>query len=161
MDKMRILLCGMGNEERGDDGFGSYIVKNIHETDIIKTINCHLYLENYLNKIVSFNPTMIILFDTVKNNDDKTIFLRNDEILAHSPISASTHSLPFSAIYQFLKKRGKPEIWFIGVRPNSYEHFSDETMKIAQRVTQVFNLLDRKKNLSMISLYENLSTILK
>jgi len=158
---MRILLCGIGNRERGDDGFGPYIVEQIKETDNIKKIDCHLYPENYLNKISSFAPDLIIFFDAIKKEGTETIFLKNDEIIAHNPISVSTHNLPFSAIYQFLKVNCRAEIWFLGVRPHSYEKLSDETMAVAQRITHVFNSLDIQKNLDIINLYENLSTAIR
>lgn len=158
---MRILLCGMGNKERGDDGFGPYVVKNIRETDTIKPIDCHLYPENYLNKITSFDPDVIIFLDTVKKEDAKATFLRNEEIIAHNPISVSTHSLPFSAIYQFLKENSQAEIWFLGVRANSYEKLSDEITTVAHRITNVFNSLDTQKNLDIMSFYEKLSTAIR
>lgn len=158
---MRILLCGMGNRNRGDDGFGSYVVENIHESDTFKKINCSLYPENYLNKIVSFNPDLIIFLDTIKQNGLEVVLLRNEEITESSPISVSTHNLPFSSIYQYLKENSNAHIWFLGMKPHSYEQLSDETMARANRIIDVLNSLDKQKNLDIIKLYENLSTTLR
>lgn len=160
--RMKLLLCGMGNKERGDDGFGPYIVENVRETDNIKKIDCNLYPENYLNKIVSLNPDLIIFFDTVKKEGAKTFLLRNDEIVTNNPISVSTHNLPFSAIYQFLRENSKAEIFLLGVSVNSYQELSTETKNIADRICAVFKSIDKQKNLNIIvELYENISAAIR
>jgi Ni,Fe-hydrogenase maturation factor len=63
----------MGNKERGDDAFGPYIVENFQETDNIKKIDCNLYPENYLNKIIDLRPELIIFLDTIKKQDSGII----------------------------------------------------------------------------------------
>ncbi|MCK4252774.1 hydrogenase maturation protease [candidate division WOR-3 bacterium] len=158
---MRILLCGMGNKERGDDGFGPYIVENIQETDNIKKIDCNIYPENYLNKIIALHPDLIIFLDTIKKQDLRVILLKNKEILQGSPISISTHNLPFSAIYQYLKENTNAHIWFLGVKPYSYERLSDKTITIANRIIDFLNSLDGQKKLSIIKTYETLTTTLR
>ena len=158
---MRIVLCGMGNKERGDDGFGPYIVENIQETDNIKKIDCNIYPENYLNKIIALHPDLIIFLDTIKKQDLRVILLKNKEILQGSPISISTHNLPFSAIYQYLKENTNAHIWFLGVKPYSYERLSDKTITIANRIIDFLNSLDGQKKLSIIKTYETLATTLR
>ncbi len=158
---MKILLCGMGNRDRGDDGFGPYVLENIQETDIIKKIDCELYPENHLNKIVFSNSDLIIFFDTVKKENANAVLLKDEEIVENSPISITTHSLPFSSIYQYLKENSSAHIWFLGVHPHSYEHLSNETEIIADRIIKMFNLLDKQNDYNIISIYENLSATLR
>lgn len=158
---MKILLCGMGNKERGDDAFGPYIVENFQETDNIKKIDCNIYPENYLNKIIALHPDLIIFLDTIKKQDSGVILLKNKEILQGSPISISTHNLPFSAIYQYLKENTNAHIWFLGVKPYSYERLSDKTITIANRIIDFLNSLDSQKKLSIIKTYETLSATLR
>jgi hydrogenase maturation protease len=158
---MKILLCGMGNKYRGDDGFGSYVVENIHDTDVIKTIDCEIYPENYLNKIISFEPDVILFLDTIKKDGSKAILLKDEEILENNPLSISTHNLPFTSIYQYLKKNSEAHIWLLGIRPKSYERLTQETLEMAQQIISVFNSLDCKNNIDIIELNENLSVTLR
>jgi hydrogenase maturation protease len=151
----------MGNKERGDDAFGPYIVENFQETDNIKKIDCNLYPENYLNKIIDSHPDLIIFLDTIKKQDSGVILLKNKEILENNPISISTHNLPFSAIYQYLKENTNAHIWFLGVKPYSYEKLSDETIAIADQVIDILNSLDKQKDLNIIEIYETLFTTLR
>lgn len=156
-----MLLCGMGNRDRGDDGFGSYIVNHIQESDRLRKIDCNIYLENYLNKIVNENPDLIIFFDTVKREGSQAILLKNEEILENNPISISTHNLPFSSIYEYLKANTRAKIWFLGIPPISFEKMSSTTEKVAQKIIRTLNFLDNQEKLNIIKIYENLSTTLK
>ncbi|MGB3479209.1 MAG: hydrogenase maturation protease [bacterium] len=158
---MKIFLCGMGNRDRGDDGFGSYIVENIQESDCLKKIDCALYPENYLNKMTSENPDLIIFLDAVKRQGSQTVFLKDGEILENNPISVSTHNLPFSAIYQFLKANTQAEIWFLGVKPSSFEKMSSATKTVAHKIINILSFLDNQEKINILKVYETLSTTLK
>jgi hydrogenase maturation protease len=156
-----ILLCGMGNKQRGDDGFGPYIIEHVRESDAVKKIDCHLFPENYLNKMVSRNPDVIIFFDAVRGIEKRTVFLENSEITECSTISITTHNLPFSAIYDYIKQYSKAKIWFFGVKPLSYEVMSHEVLELADGIVEFFNTLDKEEKANIIDVYENLSTTLR
>ena len=158
---MKMLLCGIGNKDRGDDGFGAYILENIQESKCLRKIDCTLYPENYLNKMVNENPDLIIFLDTIKRQGSQNILLRNEEILENNPISVSTHNLPFSAIYEYLKANTQAKIWFLGVCPISFEKMSEITKTVAHKIMNALNFLDRQDNLNIIEIYETLSTTLK
>ncbi|MGB3342049.1 MAG: hydrogenase maturation protease [bacterium] len=158
---MRILLCGMGNRDRGDDGFGSYIVDNIQESDNLRKVDCTIYPENYLNKMVDESPDLIIFLDAVKREGSQAILLRNREVLENNPISISTHNLPFSAIYEYLKANTQAKIWFLGIPPISFEKMSETTKKVAHKIINALHFLDKQEKLNIIKIYETLSTTLK
>ncbi len=151
----------MGSRSRGDDAFGQYIVENIQETASVKQIDCGLYPENYLNKMVSYNPDLIIFFDAIEKQGGSFVLLKDEEILIQNPLSVSTHNLPFSSIYHYLKESSHASIWFLGIQPRSYTHFTEETQKSAQRITDIFNSLDNEKKIDIIDLYETLYTTLE
>lgn len=151
----------MGNRSRGDDGFGPYVIEQIKETDSIKKVDCNLYPENYLNKIISYNPDLVIFFDAIQRHGEESVLLRDDEVLKNNTISVSTHSLPFSSIYYYLKENSHANIWLFGVRPISYTHLTEEVISSAKRVIDVFNSLDSEHQINIIKLYETLSLTLR
>ena len=161
MNAVKISLCGMGNKARGDDGFGPYVIENVQETDNIKKIDCGLHPENYLNKILTLNSDLIIFFDTIKKKDAKIVLLKNEEIIEKNPVSVSTHNLPFSAIYQYLRENTKAEIFLFGVSARSYQEFVGETKDIADRICTILNNIDKQKNLNTIDIHANLSTAIR
>ncbi len=159
--RMKMLLCGIGNKDRGDDGFGAYILENIQESNYLRKIDCALYPENYLNKMVSENPDLIIFLDTIRRQGSQNILLRNGEILENNPISISTHNLPFSAIYEYLKANTRAKIWFLGICPISFEKMSETTKIVAHKIINALNFLDKQEKQDIIKIYETLSTTLK
>ena len=158
---MNLLLCGMGNIERGDDGFGPYIIHNLRSLKQIKTIDCGMHIENYLNKIVSEDPDLIVLLDTIEQCPPKGVLLRNEEIMHNQALSVTTHALPFSAMYDYLKAQGRSQIWLFGVKPLSYEAFSDSVKILAHEVIQAAKFLDIQDKINIINVYETLSSTLR
>jgi hydrogenase maturation protease len=158
---MTILLCGIGNVERGDDGFGPYIIRNINKTQNIKTIDCGIYLENYLTKIVECDADLIVLLDTIRVDGKETLLLRNEEIVQNQALSVTTHNLPISAVYEFLREQGPADVWFLGIRPLSYQHFSEKIKAFADHLIAFFLLLDKQDKINIINIYENLSSTLR
>jgi hydrogenase maturation protease len=158
---MTILLCGLGNTERGDDGFGPYIIKNLGDLKKIKTMDCGMHIENYLNKIISMAPDLIILFDTVEHGPADVVLLRNEEIVANQALSITTHNLPFNSIYDYLKKQSSADIWLVGVMPRSYLNLSDSVRSFAHKVIEWLKILDNESKISILNLYETLSSTLR
>jgi hydrogenase maturation protease len=124
-------------------------------------MDCGMHPENYLNTIISLRPDVIVLLDTVSKRGSKTVFLKDEEILEQSTLSVSTHNIPMSALYQYLKENCSARICFVGIRPLSYEQMTEEVTAVAQRIIKYFDLLDNKKNINIIGIYENLSSTLR
>ena len=154
---MRVVICGIGNKERGDDAFGPYIVEHIRESQRIRKIDCGLQPENYVPKIIDPVPELVIFFDTIASGQSKPVLLRDEAIIEMSPVSVSTHSLSFGAICELLKDSGVASVFFFGVPVVSYTHFSSQTKDVADRVISVLNDIDKSQGLSIMGLYEALS----
>ncbi|MBN2620459.1 hydrogenase maturation protease [candidate division WOR-3 bacterium] len=158
---MTVLLCGMGNIERGDDGFGPYVVQHLGTLKKMKTLDCGMHIENYLNTIIRMAPDLVLLLDTVENIPTQTVLLRNEEILKSQPLSLTTHVLPFSSMYEYIKDQCGAEVWLLGAAPQSYEHFSDPVRLLAQKVIRWSEFLDSEKEIDIINVYETLSSTLR
>ena len=154
---MVIVACGVGQRDRGDDGFGPYVIEQLGGQESIRKIDCGLYPENYLNKIIALAPDLVIFFDTIMNVRERAVILRNEEILERTPVSVTTHSMSFAAMCEFLRANGVSDIFFFGVPILSYEVLSKETKDIANRVIAILNEVDKHPGFGIINLYEALS----
>lgn len=157
---MTILLCGIGNLERGDDGFGPHIIQNLSTTRHIKTLNCGLHIENYLNKIVEYKPDLIIILDAIAGGEREIWLLQNEEIVQHQALSVTTHNIPFSALYEYIKTHSQADVWLLGVTPRSYEHFTERTEAFAHHLIQFFDSLDKQSKIDILNIYETVSSII-
>ena len=154
---MHVVICGIGNTDRGDDAFGPYIVEHVRESERIKKIDCGLHPENYVHKVIDWVPALVIFFDTIARGQPKSILLRDEAIIEMSPVSVSTHNLSLGAIYELLKENGVASIFFFGVPVVSYTHYSSQTKSVADRVIKVLNDIDKTEGFSIMGLYEALS----
>jgi hydrogenase maturation protease len=154
---VRVVICGIGSKERGDDAFGPYIIEHVKESESIKTIDCGLHPENYLGKILQSPPELVILFDTATGVEGRTVLLKDNEIFEQSPVSVSSHSLSLGAICELLKENGVESIIFFGVVPVSYTQYSSEVKVVADRVVSIINDIDKTAGFSIMSFYEALS----
>jgi|GEM_PF-1186265 len=155
--RMKIVVCGVGALDRGDDGFGPYVIEQLGVSDTVVKFDCGLYPENYLNKIIALAPDLVMFFDAVAGGETGPVMLKNEEIAEQSPVSVTTHSLSFGAIYDFLRENGVEHVFFLGLPAISYELFSESNKMIADRLIAVLNNIDTASGLSIISLYEALS----
>jgi len=158
---MRIVVCGVGNVERGDDAFGPSVIEHLHEGETLRKIDCGLFPENYLNKIVSLLPDLVIFLDTIGREEMKSMILMNEEIAGRSALSVSTHNLSFTAIHEFLKNSGVKDVFFIGVPVHSYAHYSAGVRAIADRIVAILNNIDSMRGFDIIKMYELLSEQLR
>ncbi len=63
-DARRIVLCGVGNEKRGDYGFGAYLAEALSvvvENLNFLPINCHDVPESQAGAIIRFRPELVIV----------------------------------------------------------------------------------------------------
>ena len=158
---MRIVVCGIGSRDRGDDGFGPYIIDHLKDSGIVEKMDCELYPENYLNRLCSMSPDLVIFLDAMSGGEGEAVLLRNEDIIERSPLSVTTHNLPFSAVVQFLRENGVPDIFFLGVQAASYERLSGRVKDIADRLIAVLNTIDKEQGFDIIRLYEALSEQLR
>lgn len=143
--RRRIAVMGIGNELKGDDAIGPLISEKIKNKlkDDKKYEIIHISTnvpENFMGKIDSFNPDILLMIDAADFNENPGHFrlIDIDEI---SRYSLSTHNMPLSI---FLKNIGIDEnnIFFIGVQIKSTEFGSDITEEVLSTVPKVMKLAD-------------------
>jgi Ni,Fe-hydrogenase maturation factor len=64
----KILFVGIGNLLKSDDGVGVYISKNIVNKSNISSLTVETGIENYIGKINSLKPDILVLIDCVDFN---------------------------------------------------------------------------------------------
>ncbi|UCD20332.1 MAG: hydrogenase maturation protease [candidate division WOR-3 bacterium] len=158
---MRVVACGIGNIERGDDAFGPLIIEGLHEGDTLSKIDCGIHPENYLNVIVALSPDIVLFLDSIRQGEKESVLLRNDEIVSNAPLSVSGHCLSLTAMYEFLKESGVKDVLFLGVPVRSYSRISPGVRAVADRLISALNNVDNMHGLDIMRMYEVLSEQLR
>jgi hydrogenase 3 maturation protease len=108
------LFVGVGNVLHRDDGAGPYIVQRIHENDHIRVLNAEASIENYIGKINTINPDILILTDSVSFNEKPGYW----QLLPAERVcdfTTGTHNISLNKVSELFKAR----VWILGIQPES------------------------------------------
>jgi len=139
----RVVICGIGNDVRGDDAFGVLVAERLKELldnpDVL-VLNCGEVPENYTGKIANFNPDLVVLVDAVDFGGEVGEYIIADPggTLGEA---ISTHGLPLKFVTQFMKTMVKAEFVLIGCQPGSTGLFQEPSELIKKRAERLAELL--------------------
>ena len=109
----KLLILGVGNELKRDDGVGPFIVDNLDEKDNVICINAKTVPENFTGKIRKEQPSHVIIVDACLMGGeagDIKIVDKDDFV----NIGISTHSMSLSYFVKYLERDNDFKIIFVG-----------------------------------------------
>ena len=144
----RLVIVGIGNVLKNDDGLGVVILKELQgkTSDKISLIDCGTVPEAYVGPIRKFSPSHILMIDAAEiGSKPGTIrFVFTDEIQG---ISISTHTLPLNVFTEYLKKETNAEIALLAVQPKNLEFGNSLSSEVLNAITFLSNtILDISQN---------------
>ena len=113
----KVLILGIGNTLRRDDGFGSILARAIRGKIKQKVVDVKTVPENYLGLIVKNNPDTILIIDAVDFKEKPgaiRIFSLKDVLTSNLFF---THNLSPHLLINFLNENLKANIIFLGIQP--------------------------------------------
>ncbi len=139
----KVVICGIGNDVRGDDAFGVIVaeeLKNRLKSDKIVILNCGGVPESYVGKIVNENPTHVIFIDAVDFGG------KPGEIVIADPEgtlgeSFSTHRLPLKLLVSYLKQNINAKFILIGCQPKQLGLFIEMSEEVKQSAEKLVEIL--------------------
>ena len=118
----RIVIIGIGNELRRDDFVGIQVVRDLRENvpGFVMLIESETVPENYIDEIIIFNPTHLLLIDAgMMGCKPGTIkFIRYDSVLKANA-AVSTHSLPLRIFCDYLDMALRIKIALLIIQPEN------------------------------------------
>jgi len=141
-DAKKVLICGIGNDTRGDDAFGVYVVEKLKEmisNQKVVFLNCGEMPESYTGKIIRENPSHVVFIDAVHFEG------KPGEIVLADPEGTlgeafSTHKMPLKLLVRYLKQHTKAKFILIGAQPKQtglFVEMSEELRESAERLVKI------------------------
>ena len=138
----KVVICGIGNDVRGDDAFGVIVaeeLKNRLKSDKIAILNCGEVPESYVGKIVNENPTHVIFIDAVDfgGKPGEVVIADPEGTLGES---FSTHRLPLKLLVGYLKQNINAKFILIGCQPKQlglFVEMSEEVKQSAEKLVEI------------------------
>lgn len=140
-----ILIVGIGNTLKGDDGAGVLICQQLKDIIGQNVIDAGTVPENYIQPIIKKAPNVLLIIDAIDFGAcaGAINIFRPDQL---NSLAISTHALSPRLFVDVICKSISPEVYFIGIQPGQTVLGRPLTPEVEQAIK---------------SLTETLSTILK
>ena len=144
-DCEKLIILGVGNELKCDDGVGPFIIKKLKEEDIedknkLLFINAETVPENFTGKIRKEKPTHLIIVDAcLMGGQPGDIKIVDKYDFAN--IGISTHSMSLSFFVRYLEKDTDFGIIFIGIEPESMDYSENLTKNVEKTAYEFIDIL--------------------
>lgn len=136
----KLLILGVGNELKCDDGVGPFIVDNLDEKDNVICINAKTVPENFTGKIRKEQPSHVIIVDACLMGGeagDIKIVDKDDFV----NIGISTHSMSLSYFVKYLERDNDFKIIFVGIEPETMDWGEKPTEQVEKTAYYFIDLL--------------------
>lgn len=142
-DMDKVLICGIGNENRGDDAFGIYVAERLREEIKSKRVVvfiCYEAPESFVSKIIKENPRHIIFIDAIhfEGKPGEVTLADPEETLGEA---LSTHKMPLRLLVQFLKTQINAKFILLGCQPEQTTLFAPMSDRVKESAEAVVKLL--------------------
>ncbi len=136
-----VLIVGIGNSLKGDDGAGPAVCEQLKDSRIsAEVIDTATAPENYIQKIISKAPQNLIVIDAVDfgaQAGEIKIF-EPEQLSSHI---LSTHTLSPRIFIEMITKSIKTDVYFIGIQPAQTEFGKPLSEQIEKAVDIICRML--------------------
>ncbi len=111
-----VLILGVGNIDKGDDGAGSMLVQEIDGRVSATCIDAGVAPENFLEKVVQEKPDTVIIVDAADfGGSPGEVRIFGPERISSGGLS--THALSLDMACQYLNDRIDTKIHLLAIQP--------------------------------------------
>ncbi|MBN2667243.1 MAG: hydrogenase maturation protease [Bacteroidales bacterium] len=136
----KILFVGIGNVLKQDDGAGVYISNRIVERDNIGTLTVEVSIENYIGKINSLNPDILVLIDCMNTGSPpgSAVLLPVERVM---DLTFNTHNISLKNIADFFTA----EVYILGIQPVSIDFGENISYLVRIVSNEIINLINKRR----------------
>ena len=133
----KILFVGVGNLLKSDDGVGVYISSRIENKGSISSLNAEVSIENYIGKINTINPDIMVIIDCMDLQSPPGTF----RLLLPGQtgdLTFNTHNISLKRLSDFFYM----PVYILGIQPEKIdfgENISYLVREIADKIIKQIN----------------------
>ena len=134
------LFVGIGNVLKMDDGVGVFISKRIKTNGTISSLTVEASIENYIGKINSMDPDILILIDCVDmkatTGTFKLLSLRQIQDLTFN-----THNISLRRLAEFFPM----QVYVLGIQPEKIDFGENLSYLVKNVADQILKQINKKE----------------
>ena len=143
-DRDRVVVLGVGNTLRRDDGFGVYVASSLKRFKLkdVLVLEAGASPESVLDDILGFNPSHLVVVDSVEmGRRPGDLVVAGLESIADE-VTVSTHRLPMTLLVKYLRLMGfRGMVVVVGVQPSDLSFGGELTPRVREAADIVVNML--------------------
>jgi len=139
----KIVIMGIGNDLKADDGVGPYIIEQLHQKapPHIELINASTVPENFISHLIDTTPSLILLIDAaLMGSEPGTIRLIEKSNIGG--VAFSSHQLPLTFFIEYVENNITTTILILGIQPYTDEFtlpLSEPVQNAAKAIIKVLS----------------------
>ena len=134
------LFVGIGNLLKRDDGVGVYISKRIKTRGTISSLCVEASIENYIGKINSLNPDILILIDCVDMKAVAGTF-RLMSLNQINDLTFNTHNISLRRLTEFFNM----PVFILGIQPEKIEFGENISYLVKDVANKIIKLINKQE----------------
>lgn len=137
LNDKRILFVGIGNQLKKDDGVGVYISSNIKGTPKVSGLTVEVSIENYIGKINSLDPDILVLIDCVNMGCTPG----TNKLMPVSQIhdlTFNTHNISLRKLSEFFKMK----TYLLGIQPEKVDFGENLSYLVKEEADKIINTIN-------------------
>ena len=139
----KVVLAGIGNPIRRDDFVGVKIIENLKEkvSERIFLIECETVPESFIQQIVDFGPTHVLLIDAaiLELRPGECKLIDSEELTSSSAFS--THMLPLKIFCECISQMTKAKIALLLIQPKDMDFGEGMSPKLQASARNISRIL--------------------
>ena len=140
MEDRNVVILGIGNPDRGDDGVGPYLAERLVGRINAKVINCEQIPEGYTGVIRELQPDTIIILDAIcmGQKPGTVVALTWQEV---STTGYSTHNASIGLLMKYLNQETGAEVFLLGIQPGNTSYGSVMTAAVRETADILYSMM--------------------
>jgi len=138
----RVVLVGVGNPMRADDGVGPKIIELLQKRllENVMLINAETVPEAFTGKVEKYKPTHVMLIDAANFRGQ----VGEARLITGAQIGGqalSTHSLPLSLFIRYFEKSIDVPVILLGIQPKTIDFDMPMSREIEEAAVSIADTL--------------------
>ena len=133
----RILFVGIGNLLKKDDGVGVYISSRIRKKSNIEALTVEVSLENYIGKINSIDPDILVLIDCVEMGSAPGTY-KLLSVRQIDDLTFNTHNISLKRLSEFFKM----PVYLLGIQPEKIDFGENISYLVKEEADKIINTIN-------------------
>lgn len=132
----RVLIIGVGNRQRGDDGIGPFLIEKLKDAGFSNVLDAGTVPENYTKSVIEYFPDTVILIDALSfggNPGDYKIITAT----SFDEFGFSTHTASLKLFVTYISQFISVNFFLLGIQPATIDFKDSLSPELEQTLNQL------------------------